>query len=450
MVCLDDVRFLFVNCARYSPERVYREYPLGIGYLSSILAQNGIDVRILDLALQTDQLRQEILSFQPTIIGFSFLSPSWPFAKQCLSEIHEVFDGMLLAGGIHASLFPQETLQAGFDYVICGEAEKVILPLVVSIVNDEKGIEDVPNLAFMRHGKLVQTAPTSPVYDLDVLPMIDRSLFDLSLYNHHSLMTSRGCPYSCKFCCNWGGGVSKCRSRSPQNVVNEISYLVRTFDARLLYFADDLFFFNNSQRREFCRQILEARLDIEWVTQLRVDSADVETLRMMKLAGCKKVCFGIESGDQRTLDLIGKHASIERVRTVLREAHSLGLETKTWWILGLPGNRNQQLASLDLMLELMPNEISIHPLIPLPGSEFWTNSEIYGIQVQDRNNYDDLSYHTMPKNVTFSYIDRDGLAALFEHFTSRLRAAGYATTDEADHQSRYLLSTPFQAKGFSI
>jgi anaerobic magnesium-protoporphyrin IX monomethyl ester cyclase len=444
-----------VNASHYRPKRIYSEYPLGLGYVGTALLNAGAQVRVLDLALDATPLSEAISTFKPTTIGFSFLSTSWPSARQEVEKIRDSYDGYIIAGGIHATLFPDQVLQAGFDVVVCGESESTVVDLVKRLgaapySKDGAGNLDVPGVAFLHSGILRRNPDARPVTDLDSLPFIDRDIYNLSLYSHHSIMTSRGCPYACKFCCNWGAGPAKCRSRSPANVLGEIRYLVTKYKAHLIYFADDLFFFSAAQRLAFCQTVCESNLDIEWVTQLRVDSVDRELLSAMKSAGCIKVCFGVEAGDQTILDAIGKRVAVEQIRSAITGAHRAGLKTKTWWILGLPGSLSQQMASLDLMLELMPNEISIHSLAPLPGSEYWLHPDKYGIHILDREDYGSLYYHSLPTNLRLDYLSPDDLRRLFDLFIQKLKQAGYRTTDEAPADYEYLLSTPFEEHGFQI
>jgi radical SAM superfamily enzyme YgiQ (UPF0313 family) len=447
---LADCRVLLVNASHYRPKRIYSEYPLGLGYVGTVLLNAGAQVKVLDLALDATPMREAISTFKPTVIGFSFLSTSWPSARQEVKNIRDFYDGSIMAGGIHASLFPEEVLRAGFDVVMCGEGENTVVDLVRCLQAGAKNLEAIPGIAFLRDGILHRNPEARPVTDLDSLPLINRDIYNLSLYHHHSIMTSRGCPYACKFCCNWGAGTHQCRSRSVANVLDEIKQLVTQYRARLIYFADDLFFFSAFQRKAFCEAVYESKLDIEWVVQLRVDSVDRELLAAMKKAGCVKVCFGVEAGDQAILDSIGKRVTVGQIRSAITEAHRAGLKTKTWWILGLPGTFNQQMASLDLMLELMPNEISIHSLVPLPGSEYWLHPEEYGIHILDRGDYGNLYYHSLPTHLLLDYLSSDDLQRLFTLFIEKLKQAGYRTTDEATADDAYLLSTPFEESGFQI
>jgi radical SAM superfamily enzyme YgiQ (UPF0313 family) len=417
-----------------------------------MLAQAGAEVKIADLALDNTPITSIVQDFEPTMIGFSFLSTSWPTVAQHVTDIRAVFDGYLIAGGIHATLFPQQVLDSGFDVVVCGEGEQVVANVMSILWKRGKSTElaALPGVALLQEDTFICNPNTTSVMCLDTLPFINRELYDLSLYHHHSIMTSRGCPYSCKFCCNWGVGVRKCRSRSPANVVQEVKHLVDQYGADLIYFADDLFFFSDKKRSEFCELLLESRIEVDWVVQLRADSVNQDMLNQMKRAGCVKVCYGIESGDQAVLDAVGKRITVEQIRHAINESHKSGLHTKTWWVLGLPGSFEQQLASLDLMLELMPNEISIHSLVPLPGSEYWQHAERYGLHILDRDAFGDLYYHSIPDNIRMEYLTHDELRYLFEYFIQQLKQAGYRTTDEAGECDKLLLSTPYESQGFSV
>jgi len=346
---LSKSRILLVNVGDIRSKRIYREYPLGLGYIGTILSNHSASVVIYDFSLEKVSIEEILHNFQPSIIGLSFLSTSWPIARDLIGKLRSQFNGWIIAGGIHSTLFPEEVLNTGVDVVLLGEGETSIVKLVKTLQNGLKEkLAAVPGMAFLHNKEVVITENNPPIMNLDIIPFIDRDLFhDLTLYSHHSMIISRGCPYSCKFCCNWGVGVKKCRSRSPKNVVEEITYLIERYQAKTIYFADDLFFFNNSQRMEFCDLILSNEIKFKWVVQLRADSVSEQLLRLMKKAGCIKLCFGIESGCQEILDNIGKHISIEQIRQTFNLIKNVGIKTKTWWILGLPGNYEQQLESFN-------------------------------------------------------------------------------------------------------
>lgn len=449
---LSKSRVLLINVGDPRPQRIYREYPLGLGYIGTILSSHSASVVIYDLCLEKLSLQEIIKDFQPTIIGLSFLSTSWPFTKGFVMKLRKQFNGWIITGGIHSSLFPHEVLQSGVDVVLIGEGETNVVNLVECLQDDKlESLASVPDVAYMQDNKMIINKNNTAVFDLNTVPFINRDLYhDLNLYSHHSILTSRGCPYSCKFCCNWGVGVKKCRSRSPINVVEELKYLKEKYGANTVYFADDLFFFNESQRIEFCDLVLANGLDIEWVAQLRADNLSEKLLRVMKKSGCVKLCFGIESGSQEILNSIGKRIKLEQIRNTFKLLNDIGIKSKTWWILGLPGNYEQQLESLKLMKELKPNEISIHTLIPLPGSEYWDRSDKYGIHIQDRKDLSSLYYHSLPTNISFSYLTAHDIRKLFIQFITELKDTGYKTTDECTETDDYILSTPFEEKGFKI
>jgi len=110
----------------------------------------------------------------------------------------------------------------------------------------------------------------------------------------------------------------------------------------------------------------------------------------------------------------------------------------------------QQRSSLQLMLELMPYEISIHPLVPLPGSEYWQHPQKCGIRITDPADWAGLYYHSIPNSLRMDYLPRKDLAFLFHTCVERLGRAGYRSTDEAEPETEHILSTPFQEQGFRV
>ena len=367
------MRVLFAVPRSHNPKQMYREYPLGVGYLATILEQEGHAVRIFDQNVEgpEDALLLDLAAqFQPGIVGFSVLTPNYPATRRQIQRLKREHPGIrVIAGGIHANLFPEDLLADGADAVVLGEAEPVIGRLVCSL---EKGrpLSGLPGLVFREPAGQVIRTPGGPlVARLDRVPVIKRSLYNLPRYPHHSIMASRGCPHHCAFCCNYSGTVrhNGVGVRGPGPVLAEMLHLRDEYRAREVFFADDLFLLRKRDILEFCRACADCRPGIEWIGQMRPDQVDDEVGAAMAQAGCRRVCFGVESGSDSILGNAKKGVNCAQVRLGVRAAQKAGLRVKTGWIYGLPGCLEEQYASIPFMLRLRPQEVSIHQLIPFPG-----------------------------------------------------------------------------------
>src|SRR5215471_7572613 len=133
------MRVLFAAARSYNPKQMYREYPLGIGFLGTVLKQNGHDIRIFDQnveGIEDSHFFKALTEFQPQVVGFSVITPNYPVARRQMRELRQRFpDIRIIAGGIHASLFPEDLVADGADAVVLGEGEALITQLVASLAN---------------------------------------------------------------------------------------------------------------------------------------------------------------------------------------------------------------------------------------------------------------------------------------------------------------------------
>ena len=214
------MRVLFIAPRSYNPKQMYREYPLGVGFLGTLLKQSGHDVRVFDQnveGLEDDGLLELVAEFQPDVAGFSVITPNYPIARQQIRKLKQLYpDLWILAGGIHATLFPDDLMADGADVVVLGEGEPVILDLVTRLVAGED-LSTLPGLLFRAPtGNVIRTSGHGQTTSLDDLPIVDRNLYNLPKYTHHSMLASRGCPHHCAFCCNYTGTVpQRRRGHSP-------------------------------------------------------------------------------------------------------------------------------------------------------------------------------------------------------------------------------------------
>lgn len=245
------MNILFVHISKNWHGRVYPEYPMGIGIIATLANQAGYNVHIHDMAVDDTPLELVLNNFKPDITGISFLSTSATTASFVIKQLLDLDCGHLIAGGIHTSIFPENVVLQGVDIAVIGEGEISIISLLKKLENlktKKYSLEyfcDIPNLVFNGiEGEIVHTKKSNESVQLDNVPPVNRSLFNLSLYPHHSIITSRGCPYRCKFCCAWGPGGKKGRMASPERILSELEQLVELYGNITVYWADDMFFFN--------------------------------------------------------------------------------------------------------------------------------------------------------------------------------------------------------------
>jgi anaerobic magnesium-protoporphyrin IX monomethyl ester cyclase len=450
------MRVLLVAPRSYNPKQMYREYPLGVGFLGTLLKQNGHDVRVFDQnveGLSDEGLFQLVAEFQPEIAGFSVITPNYPVARQQIGKLKQLHPEVrVLAGGIHATLFPDDLMADGADVVVLGEGEPVILELVASLA-EGRDLGGLPGLLFRAAtGEVIRTAGHSQTSTLDDLPIVDRSLYNLPKYTHHSMLASRGCPHHCAFCCNYTGTVRNdgVAIRQHLRVIAEMEHLRDTYDAREIFFADDIFLLRKHDILEFCKANAERRVGVKWIGQMRADRVDTAVAEAMRAASCQRIYFGVESGSDRILRDAQKGMTTAQIRRGIRAAFDAGLRVKTGWIYGLPGTLEDQYESIPFMLDLRPHEISIHQLIPFPGTIYYTDAARFGIRIADPKAFESFCYGGLDGDIQFDYLSHDQLRQLLEDTAEALEAAGYVSSDKAGPGAEFIYTTPLSRNSMNV
>ena len=293
--------------------------PLGILYIASVLRNRGHFVSLFDYTFKNSLNQLEEYLLDCDIIGFSTTTALFNRATQILQWVRKIRgDIPCIIGGPHATVMPEECLEHGFNFCVIGEGEQTIIELVEAIASGPP--TTVRGIAW-KEGESIQINEFQPfISDLDIIPFPARDLLDYECYFSHGLhsigiISSRGCPYNCRFCKPMQDKLfgRKVRIRSVLNVVNEIKHVVETFEGKCnhFFFKDDTLTCNGIEWfRNFNKLLREKQLDIKWGCQARVDRVDEELLAVMKDAGCRRITFGVESGSQRILNFYRKGITI--------------------------------------------------------------------------------------------------------------------------------------------
>jgi anaerobic magnesium-protoporphyrin IX monomethyl ester cyclase len=222
---------------------------------------------------------------------------------------------------------------------------------------------------------------------LDRLPFPARDLIDIERYRQAwrskhgffalSIIASRGCPFRCNWCAKPVFG-RLYHQRSPSHVVDELVILQREFRPDRLRIVDDIFPLNKKWLKAWHAAVLERQAVIPFECLSRVDLVDVPTLRLLKEAGCWKICYGAESGSQRVLDAMDKGIRVEETYRAAAAMREVGIRTYFFIMLGYPGEEWSDIElTRKLLRETLPDEFSVSVAYPLPGTKFYE-------QVRDR------------------------------------------------------------------
>jgi anaerobic magnesium-protoporphyrin IX monomethyl ester cyclase len=322
----------------------------------------------------------------PKLVGISCSVLTIPSAVIISKIAKEVLPGVkVIVGGPAATTCSEELIiHDSIDYLVLGEGEETIAELssyLLDYNNNSKDPNNIRGITYKSGGRFVKTAPRPLIENLDTIPLPDRnSMFVLDRYNeiryisaNADILTSRGCPYPCKFCCShvvWG--TRKTRFRTVNNIIEELIYLKTTFGQRSFIFWDDLFTADRERTINLCESIIANNLEIEWICLVRLNTIDAELLNMMKRAGCREIQVGIESGSDRILRHIGKNITLDMIRNQVPVIKKSGLDWGIFLIVGFPSETKDEMkATLNLISQLKPTWVNLSIFSPYPGTDFY-------------------------------------------------------------------------------
>ena len=353
----------------------FRFPPLGLGYLAASLKNSGHEVEILDCTFMNRKSAMEAALSRPRdIVGIYCMVTMREDALNFARQLRKA-GSVLIAGGPLPSSDPA-SFTDDFDVVVKGEGEHTIVELL-SVYGPEKDLSAIAGIVYKKGNDVVINPPRAMETNLDSFPFPARELLPNSKYIAHSkqkfgyamtsIMTTRGCPFTCEFCSNAVFGASY-RERSPENVVDEIERVLALGYDRV-HFGDDVFTLRKERILKVCREIKARRLTFSWECLGRVDSIDAETAAAMRDAGCDRIFFGIESGNNEILKLIGKKITVESARRAVESAHDAGIRAGAFFILCYPGETDKTvLETIRFATSLPLDYLSFTLPYPLPGT----------------------------------------------------------------------------------
>lgn len=369
-----------------------RQIPLGILYLASAARERGHTVRVMDAEAQALTARQAAdlaAEFTPQVVGVSTTTVAFHRALETAARVKETLPhATIVCGGPHVQPCVQEVIRYNdFDFAVSGEAEISFCELLYRLEH-ESAPDDIPGLACKTNGGAVINAPGEFIRDLDAIPFPAYDLIpDLGAYNPPatcyraipvaSVLTARGCPCHCTFCArNMGADL---RVRSADNVAREIELLHRQYGVREIAFADDTFTFRPSRIRELFARLEHMKIRLPWSCKSRVDTVDSDLLQFMKEHGCWQISFGVESGNAKILESIGKNISLERARETLARCAKLGIQTRGNFMIGHPGETPDTIEeTIRTALSMELDSLVVTLNTPLPGTRQFEESEAHG------------------------------------------------------------------------
>jgi radical SAM superfamily enzyme YgiQ (UPF0313 family) len=378
----------------------YGLQPLGVLYIAALLRQHGMDVEVVDAdvdGLTVSEMVDRILATQPDLVGFSMMTPQLiPGLQTCVALKDARPDLTIVLGGAHIDSTHEDVFSMAdcFDFAIYGEGEYALLEAVqriqapgpASLADRLAGIGNV--IYRDDSGRVVRNQARPFLANLDDLPSVDYDMVDIRKYIIPtmagkyviSMMLSRGCPFKCTFCDAPITMGKKLRFWTMDRIIHDIRYYVEKYDCHNFVFKDSTFTANKKWADAFCDRLIEAKLDIKWRCNTRVNLVPPPLLEKMKKAGCYVINFGVESGDPQILKTIEKETKIEDVYDAHRRCRKLGIRTYATFLVGNPGETEETVKrTIHVATGIRPNLAMFFVSTAYPGTPLYDQAVAQGM-----------------------------------------------------------------------
>jgi len=359
--------------------------PLGLLYISSAAEQQGHSVEIIDFHAEKhpfDSLKRSLLSTD--IVGVSVYTQSLNDSVRITDYIKELDSTLpILIGGPHCSLHPKQSLVEipSANISVQGEAELAINE-ILQVVQGQGHLSNIAGVNFREEGEIKPGKPQSIICDLDSLAFPARTLvnkYDYGKINNSyffkprftSMISSRGCPFRCRFCTRNTLSFQTYRRRSIENIIQEIKLINESYGSVII--VDDNFMADKHWVSTFMDRLINMEIELEiYIQGARVDTANRDLLKKMKQAGVKHLYFGIESGNQDVLDYYRKKTSLDQIRKTIELSHELGFYTLGSFIIGAPIETQKHIKQTIKFACSLPLDAAVFNILTYKyGSDLW-------------------------------------------------------------------------------
>lgn len=422
-----------------------RMVPIGVLQLAAWLEQHGHHTAVHDCLgphspADLDGNVAQILATDPQLVGFSSTTSGFMDAVELARRIKAQAPHVsIICGNVHVSSIGAPILEhfPEIDYLCIGEGEGALLDLA-----DGKPLAEIANLVFRdpeQAGRIVANPRRNRITNLDELPFPAYEKlagfpqgYYLPLFCYErrwgaTMVTSRGCPYTCSFC-DRTVFERLYRANSAAYIYAHMKHLRDRFGVHHINIYDDLFTANKKRIKELCRLLTEQPLGIHFNCAIRTGQTSDEMLRELKAAGALMVSIGIESADPAMMERHKAGVTLDAVRDTVRQIHAAGLRAKGLFIFGLPGETPATVRTTsDFILSLDLDEMNMTKFCPMYGAPIWD-------ECKDPAAGDFVEDWRLMNCCNFVY-----------------RPAGFASREEMDglynwHVQRFYTSKPYQRR----
>lgn len=391
--------FFFSANKKHTPKLPHSP-PLGLLYIGKSLEDEGHKVKIIEY-FGEEHPKNKIRKILPSVnaVGISVSTANFKKTVQLTGMIRESDPNLpIIIGGPHCTFHPKESLKEipNADISVEGEGDFVIKD-VAKYLEGKMKLSEISGIHYTRKNSIKSGKPLKIIKDLDSLPFPSRNLvntYDYGKINNSylfkpkltSIITSRGCPFRCRFCTRHCITYKTYRQRSAENVIKEIQKISENYGSALI--VDDNFLTDRKRINKIMDRLIELNLDIELlISSARVDSANEELYKKMKKAGVKYLGFGIESGSQEVIDFYNKKITLDQIRKAVNLSRKMNFVTTGNFIFGAPIESEGQIKQTIKFALSLPLDVALfNPLYYMYGSDLW-NEAVEAGKIDESDGY---------------------------------------------------------------
>ena len=354
--------------------------PIDMMSLSAIAKKRGYETKFKDYSLKNETVYdflRDLRVYKPDFLVLNVASTTLEKDLSILTQARDLLeDTVVIVKGAVFNFNSYAIMQQypEIDIALRGEIE----PAFDEIIQYED-LKKVNGITYQIDEKIVSTPDRKLSENLDYLPFLDRDLIDNSLYVRPDtkqaqtiIRVSKGCPNHCFFCLATPLNGKNVRYRSVELVLEEIRECVLKYNIKNFIFWSDLFNFDNGWVQRLCKYIIDSGLKISFSANTRVDTIDLETLKLMKKAGCNLLSVGLESGSQELLDKMGKNITLKQANEAISLIKKAGIQVYAYYVIGLPWETKETLEqTFDFAKKLNTEYASFYTATALMGTRFY-------------------------------------------------------------------------------
>jgi anaerobic magnesium-protoporphyrin IX monomethyl ester cyclase len=393
-----NVRFskLLLITPFFGSERYTAVLTAGMGYIAEALKNADIKYEVIDPNINSvTEIIAFVKEYQPDLIAIGIMSINYHKNYSMVNDLKKNFPEInIIIGGPHSSTFREKvfTENALIDYSVVLEGEETIVELCQG-----KPLNEIKGLMYRENGQFIYNGDRKFIENLDLIPFPTYTGYNLDQYPDPTIhiVTSRGCPYGCKYCPVKIAIGRVFRVRSAKNVVDELEYWYKR-GVKNFGVVDDNFTLQRERVMEICDEIekrgIKARFDLG--NGIRADKADYELLKRLKEVGFVEIAFGVESANDRILKIVNKGESLESIEKAIKIACELGFEVGLFFVLGYPGETREETLNSFRFAEKYPVDYAyFYNIVPFPNTELYQYLEENKLLLSPYEHYLNSSSH---------------------------------------------------------